>query len=80
MQLAVTEIAAQGTEKLSLRALARAAGVSQSAPYRHFPTKRCLLAAIATQGFKLMQQRMEKALAPVSGTEAKLIALGVAYV
>ncbi|MGE0626043.1 MAG: TetR/AcrR family transcriptional regulator [Pseudomonadales bacterium] len=55
MDLALEHIAAEGTEKLSLRALAREAGVSPTAPYRHFPTKRCLLAALATRGFRRLQ-------------------------
>ena len=37
--------------ELSLRALATAVGVSPNAPYRHFPTKEDLLAALAGQGF-----------------------------
>ena len=44
MALALEHIAESGTEKLSLRALAREAGVSATAPYRHFPSKQCLLA------------------------------------
>jgi AcrR family transcriptional regulator len=41
-----------GAEALSLRALARAVGVSQTAPYRHFSDKNELLAALATRGYK----------------------------
>ena len=37
----------EGREALSLRAAARAAGVSQAAPYHHFASKEALLAAIA---------------------------------
>lgn len=49
---AVRRIDAHGTEGLSLRALARDAGVSATAPYRHFESRTALLAAIATQGFE----------------------------
>ena len=49
---AVRHIEQQGTEGLSLRALAREAGVSATAPYRHFESRTALLAAIATQGFE----------------------------
>lgn len=45
-------IACQGTEGLSLRALAREAGVSPTAPYRHFESRQALLAALATEGFE----------------------------
>lgn len=58
MALACAEIAQVGTEKLSLRALARAAGVSPTAPYRHFPSKRCLFAALAAEGFHELRTAM----------------------
>ena len=51
VSLAVTEIARAGVEKLSLRSLARQAGVSPTAPFRHFPDKQSLLASIAIEGF-----------------------------
>src|SRR5205823_3626766 len=37
----------QGIGALSLRATARRAGVSHNAPYRHFPDREALLAALA---------------------------------
>ncbi len=80
MRLAVLHIAAEGTEKLSLRALAREAGVSQTAPYRHFPTKRCLLAAVATQGFGILHERMLTAIAKQHTVEERFVFMGVAYV
>jgi AcrR family transcriptional regulator len=40
-----------GAESLGLRELARQAGVSRTAPYRHFDSKDSLIAAIAEQGF-----------------------------
>jgi len=60
MKAAREHIAVEGTEKLSLRALAREAGVSPTAPYRHFPTKNCLLAAIAAEGFAELQDTMHR--------------------
>ena len=80
MGLAIQHIEAQGTEKLSLRALAREAGVSQSAPYRHFPTKRCLLAALATQGFTILHDKVEAVVTTDLPIEDRFIAMGVAYV
>lgn len=53
---ALESIAEHGVEQLSLRALARRAGVSPTAPYRHFPSKRCLLAALMTRGFQRLEQ------------------------
>jgi AcrR family transcriptional regulator len=40
-----------GLEGLTLRAIAREAGVSHGAPLRHFPSLAALLAAVAAEGF-----------------------------
>lgn len=48
-----------GPEALSLRAVARCAGVSPRAPYRHFEDKEALLSALAVDAFN----RFGKALA-----------------
>lgn len=48
------QLADSGTEDLSLRALARSVGVSQTAPYRHFSDKDELLAALATRGYQFL--------------------------
>ena len=80
MELAVEAIEIRGTEALSLRALAREAGVSATAPYRHFPSKRCLLAGIATQGFRQLTAKMGEQLAEVDATNERFIAMGLAYV
>src|SRR5918992_5387296 len=47
-----------GLEALTLRAVARAAGVSEAAPYRHFADRRQLVAGVAAEGFRAMQQAM----------------------
>src|SRR5688572_5804005 len=44
----------QGIAALSLREAARSAGVSHNAPYRHFPDREALLAALAAEGFRLL--------------------------
>src|SRR5215207_8044733 len=48
----------EGPEALTLRGVARAAGVSQAAPYRHFADRRALVAAVAEEGFKRLQRAM----------------------
>src|SRR5277367_6555328 len=45
----------------SLREVARRAGVSHNAPYKHFPEKRDLLAAVAARGFEALAERMAAA-------------------
>ena len=49
LDTALEQLRAGSAEDLSLRALARAVGVSQTAPYRHFADKGELLAAMATR-------------------------------
>jgi AcrR family transcriptional regulator len=46
---------------LSLRAVARAIGVSANAPYRHFNDKEALLSALATAGFVELRKRLLRA-------------------
>lgn len=48
-----------GLEALSLRAITESLGVSRAAPYRHFRTKRDLLAALAAEGYHLFANTME---------------------
>jgi len=82
LETAVEVVVESGLAALSLRELARRAGVSSAAPYRHFPDKEAVLRAVATQGF----ERFDKALArtakqfeDASALEA-VERLGVAYV
>ena len=80
MDLALEHIAREGTEKLSLRALAREAGVSPTAPYRHFPTKRCLLAALATRGFRTLRDINQSVSLSGEDLERSCIRLGMGYI
>src|SRR3954469_19839227 len=48
----------QGIGALSLREAARRAGVSHNAPYRHFPDREALLAALAAEGFAMLGERL----------------------
>jgi AcrR family transcriptional regulator len=71
-------LAEGGIERISLREVARRAGVSAAAPYRHFDSRHDLLGAIATQGFGELAQVLDAA-AVDAGTQ-NLAALGRAYV
>lgn len=50
IQAGVEVLASKGVNGLSLREVAKRAGVSHSAPYAHFSDKQALIAAIATEG------------------------------
>src|ERR1700728_59365 len=64
---------------LTLRAVARKAGVSHAAPYRHFPNHEALLVELSIEGFdELRESLIEAAKAP--GSESDRIAnIGAAY-
>ena len=47
-------VAERGAERVSLRELAREAGVSHAAPAHHFTDRRGLFTALATEGFQLL--------------------------
>ncbi|OPF71363.1 TetR family transcriptional regulator [Streptomyces antioxidans] len=64
----------EGPGELSLRAVARHAGVSANAPYRHYRDKEALLAALATRGFTELGERLA-AVGPGDGPDAELIAM-----
>ena len=49
----------EGRDAISLRDLARRAGVSHNAPYRHFADREALLAALAEEGFTLLAAALE---------------------
>lgn len=70
---------AEGPSALSLRAVAREAGVSPAAPYHHFKDKAELLDAVAQEGWEILGDLMREAKAGVDGAQ-QLTALGVAYV
>ena len=50
-------VAERGADGISLRELARAAGVSHAAPAHHFTDRRGLFTALATEGFRLLARR-----------------------
>ncbi len=70
-----------GADTLSLRALAREVGVSQTAPYRHFESKAALFRAIATYGFEMLRDATSKvAKEYADDPETAIVEIGVAYI
>ncbi|NKY28820.1 TetR/AcrR family transcriptional regulator [Nocardia gamkensis] len=73
-------IETEGLAAVSLRRVAREAGVSTAAPYHHFPDRAALLATLSTQGFQLLGTRLAAARAEAETPMAALTALANAYV
>jgi AcrR family transcriptional regulator len=76
MQAAAEAIRETGAANLSLRELARRAGVSHAAPAHHFRDKAGLLTALAAEGFDLLADTLTTALQQTGS----LLEMGVAYV
>ncbi len=69
----------RGAETLTLRELARAAGVSHAAPYHHFATRDELMAGVAEQAFDRLGDALAAA-ARASNPAQALLDIGEAYV
>ena len=71
----------RGAAALSLREVAKMAGVSHAAPYRHFKDKAALLWALAESGFERLRAVIRTATDSMPhDPEQQLAAAGVAYV
>lgn len=68
-----------GAQSIGLRDVTRRAGVSASAPYRHFENRAALLAAVATEGFEAFRQEQDLAREGVAEDD-QFAAMALAYV
>ena len=68
-----------GARALSLRAVARRAGVSPAAPYRHYADREALVSAVAAVGYRELAERLAAA-HPAPATPEQLASVAVAYV
>ena len=74
------ELARNGIEAFSLRAVAKRAGVSHGAPAHHFRDARGLLTAVATMGYERLVEAQEKRqLGTKPDQTAQFVALGRGY-
>ena len=64
---------------LSLRAVARKAGVSHAAPYRHFPNHEALLVELAVEGFTELRAEIVSAAAAPGAESDRITKIGAAY-
>jgi AcrR family transcriptional regulator len=80
LEAAVALIGEVGPRDFTLREVARRAGVSHNAPYRHFPAKDDLLVAVATEGFDRLTAGMQRSSARGKTGLERLQLCGCGYV
>ncbi len=81
IRAATASLRDDGLASLSLRGAARQAGVSQTAPYRHFKDREALLAAVAAEGFRSLIDDIEQAgQSCEDDKEEAVVAIGGAYI
>ncbi|WP_295532118.1 TetR/AcrR family transcriptional regulator [uncultured Pseudacidovorax sp.] len=78
---AALELARQrGPEGVSVREAARRVGVSSAAPFRHFPSRRSLMTAVAEEATTRLRIEVRRAIRPTDRTALRrLTALGRGY-
>lgn len=80
VDVGVELVAREGAQALTLREIARRAGVSHGAPRRYFPTHLELLSAIARRGFGELAERVTAAVGDgTAGPRAQLAELARTY-
>jgi AcrR family transcriptional regulator len=79
LEIALGHVRQTGVEGLSLREVAREAGVTVGAVYKHFADKEALLAAVALAGFERLAAGTQNATRGRRGG-ARMLAVGQAYV
>jgi AcrR family transcriptional regulator len=80
LDAAVALIGEVGPRAFTLREVARRAGVSHNAPYRHFASKDELLVAVASEGFDRLTRTMEEHLVGGQSPAERLALAGCGYV
>ena len=69
----------EGLAALSLRSVAKRAGVSHAAPYRHYKSREALLADVAADGFVQLRDDIAQAAARPGSNAEHVIQIGRAY-
>jgi AcrR family transcriptional regulator len=80
IEAAVALVGEVGPRAFTLREVARRAGVSHNAPYRHFASKNDLLVAVASEGFERLTAVMKKSSAKGKTALERLQLSGCGYV
>jgi AcrR family transcriptional regulator len=79
-EAALALVKEKGPKGFTLREVARRAGVSAAAPYRHFSDRAQLLAAAATLGFVQLHETLSDAAAETDDLIQQVLGMGRAYV
>jgi AcrR family transcriptional regulator len=79
-EAALELVTEKGPKGFTLREVARRAGVSAAAPYRHFSDKAQLLGAVATQGFIQLHETLSAATDEKADLTRQVLDMGRAYV
>jgi AcrR family transcriptional regulator len=80
VEAAVSLLKEKGPASLSLREVARVAGVSHGAPAHHFGDKIGLLTAVATEGHRQLAVALKLSQTRKRSARSRLLAAGEAYV
>ena len=71
----------EGLAGLSLRKVAKKAGVSHAAPYAHFADKQALIAAISTEGYRRLYEKLSSTIELHKGNpHQRLVEVGWTYI
>ena len=80
LSAALTLISQVGPQAFTLREVARRAGVSHNAPYRHFRDKDELLAVVALQGFERLNSAMKRSASQGTTPQERFRLCGRGYI
>ena len=82
IEAAIRLIEEKGAEAVTVREVARQAGVSSGAPFRHFASRKALMTAVAEEAMAKLRTEIEQRLTAADGDDplAGLLALADAYV
>ena len=80
LDAAIALIGEVGVQSFTLREVARRAGVSHNAPYRHFANKEALLNDVATEGFERLIASMQSSMIQANSPLERLELSGCGYV
>ena len=80
MRAAEALIGEVGPRAFTLREVARRAGVSHNAPYRHFESRDDLLIAVAAEGFERLRASMTRRMERGASARERLVLCGCGYV